>query len=399
MEVKVKYSRAQERIFWEVQSKYVIVLKGRRFGFTHGGANFFCDYMLQNDGCMLLWGDTINANIQKYFERYFQPVLKQLPRNYWSFNKTNKVLKIGNSVCDFRSADKPENWEGFGYDIILLNEAGIILKDDYLYENAVLPMMLDNPKSRLIAGGVPKGKYSKGQPHKFHQLWESCLNGEKGYTGLKFTTYDSFSVKPYQIEELKKQMPPIVFQQEIMAEFVEIGKGMVFNTATLTDTLPSNLQYSIGTDLAYSKQTQSDYSVAVVLGRDNVTGRMYVIHVDRWQSEIGQTIERLRNIQSKYNAVLVIESNGVQKAVADMVQNAGLWIKRTNPTTDKLTRALPLAMGWNGGNVSVVNAPWTIDFCNELESFTGDGKDHDDQVDAAVNAYNDLVINTVSFKS
>ena len=82
-----------------------------------------------------------------------------------------------------------------------------------------------------------------------------------------------------------------------------------------------------------------------------------------------------------------------------MVQNAGLWIKRTNPTTDKLTRALPLAMGWNGGNVSVLNAPWTIDFCNELENFTGDGKDHDDQVDAAVNAYNDLVVNAFSFKS
>jgi predicted phage terminase large subunit-like protein len=37
-----------------------------------------------------------------------------------------------------------------------------------------------------------------------------------------------------------------------------------------------------------------------------------------------------------------------------------------------------------------VNAPWTLDFCNELENFTGNGKDHDDQVDAAVNTFNEL---------
>lgn len=389
MEVRVKYSRGQERIFWEVQSKYTVVLKGRRFGFTHGGANFFCDYMTANDGCMLLWGDTINANIQKYFERYFQPILKQLPKNGWSFNKTNKVLKIGNSVCDFRSADKPENWEGFGYDIILLNEAGIILKDDYLYENAVLPMMLDNPKSRLIAGGVPKGKTFKGVKHKFYELWENCLNGEKDYTGLKFTTYDSYSVKSYQIEELKKQMPPLVFQQEIMAEFIDLSKGSVFRQANITSEIPSNLRYSIGTDLAYSKTTQSDYSVAVVMGKDD-NNQYYIIHVERWQSEIGQTIERLKALQSQYQVKLVVEANGVQKAVADMLQKAGLTITRTNPTTDKLTRSLPLAMKWNGGNVAVKNANWSLDFCNELENFTGDGKDHDDQVDAATNAFNEL---------
>lgn len=397
MEVKVKYSRAQERIFWEVQSKYVIVLKGRRFGFTHGGANFFCDYMLQNDGCMLLWGDTINANIQKYFERYFQPILKQLPKNYWSFNKTNKVLKIGNSVCDFRSADKPENWEGFGYDIILLNEAGIILKDDYLYENAVLPMMLDNPKSRLIAGGVPKGKTFKGAKHKFFELWESCLNGEKDYTGLKFTTYDSYSVKAYQIEELKKQLPPVVFQQEILAEFVDIGKGQVFKTALLSSELPNNLRYCIGADLAYSKNTKSDYSVIVVLGRDN-EGKNYIVHVDRWQSEIAQTIERLKAIQAKYNVPIVVEANGVQKAVADMVSNSGVRITRTFPTSDKLTRALPFIGAWNSGNVVVSNGNWALDYCNELENFSGDGSGNDDQVDATANAYNGFGKQGISFK-
>jgi predicted phage terminase large subunit-like protein len=339
---------------------------------------------------MLLWGDTINANIQKYFERYFSPTLKQLPNSYWSFNKTNKVLKIGNSVCDFRSADKPENWEGFGYDIILLNEAGIILKDDYLYENTVLPMMLDNPKSRLIAGGVPKGKTWKGQKHKFYELWQSCLDGEKGFTGLKFTTYDSYSIQAYQIEELKNKMPPVVFQQEMMAEFVDIKNGEVFKRAILTNEIPDGLRYYIGSDLAYSKTSSSDYSVVVVLGVDSLN-KIYIIHVERWQSEIGATIERLKAIQNKYNVRISVEANGVQKAVADMVQNAGVWIQRLNPVNDKLTRSLPFAVEWNSGNVYVKNDSWTLDFCNEIENFSGNGKDHDDQVDAVVNAFQQTI--------
>jgi len=346
---------------------------------------------------MLLWGDTINDNIRKYFERYFHRILKQLPSKRWSYDITRKVLKIGKSVCDFRSADKPENWEGFGYDIILLNEAGIILKDPYLYENAVLPMMLDNPKSRLIAGGVPKGMTYKGAKHKFFELWENCVNGEYGYTGLKFTTYDSYSVQPYQIEELRKNMPPSVFAQEIMAEFVDLSKGSVFKQARTTDVIPPNLQITIGADLAYSKNTQSDYSAVVVLGMNG--DDVYVLYVARWQAEIGQTIERLRALQNEYNARIVLEANGAQKAVADMVQNAGLWIKRFNPTTDKLTRALPYAMKWNAGNVFVKNAAWTLDYCNELENFTGDGKGNDDQVDASSNAYNDLAKSSLSFKS
>jgi hypothetical protein len=34
------------------------------------------------------------------------------------------------SVIDFGSAERPENLEGFSYDFVVLNEAGIILKKE-----------------------------------------------------------------------------------------------------------------------------------------------------------------------------------------------------------------------------------------------------------------------------
>lgn len=37
---------------------------------------------------------------------------------------------MNGSILDFGSAERPENMEGFAYDYMVLNEAGIILKKE-----------------------------------------------------------------------------------------------------------------------------------------------------------------------------------------------------------------------------------------------------------------------------
>jgi hypothetical protein len=100
--------------------------KGRRLGATQGAAAAMIEYMLE--GHSILWGDTIATNINRYIERYFEPILKRNKIPY-DWRKTAKSLHVGTGYIDFRSADKPENWEGFGYRTVFLNEAGIILDD------------------------------------------------------------------------------------------------------------------------------------------------------------------------------------------------------------------------------------------------------------------------------
>lgn len=165
--LRLTHTKPQREIFFEQTAKYVIVPKGRRSGITLGGKNAFISYGLDHISPML-WVDTINGNIDRYFDRYFYPTLSQLPKSLWNWNSQKRELRINDSIIDFRSADKPESIEGFGYKKIFLNEAGIILKDDYLYTNAILPMLLDFPDSQLIAAGVPKGMHKRdGTPHIF----------------------------------------------------------------------------------------------------------------------------------------------------------------------------------------------------------------------------------------
>lgn len=228
--IDLSYTEPQLDIFFGSDDfKYVNVTKGRRFGATKGGANAFIEFAIE--GQKLLWGDTINSNIDRYFERYMRPELRRHGVPYrWSSQR--KELGIFDGWIDFRSADKPYNWEGFGYDKIFLNEAGIILKNKSLYTETVLPMLLDNPNSQLIAAGVPKGKNLKtGEEHPFYQLYKRAIDKTPGHRQLSFSSYDNPLLGKADIKALEVEMSgmsPELVEQEIYGKFVDKGVARPF---------------------------------------------------------------------------------------------------------------------------------------------------------------------------
>lgn len=229
MNLRLTYTQPQLDIFFPaVKERHNVFPKGRRFGATRGGAHAFIEWSLEGMTC--LWGDTVHGNIERYWERYFLPPLKSHNIDA-RFDRQKKVAYIGPGYIDFRSADKPENWEGFGYRKIMLNEAGIILKDPYLYTNAVRPMMIDpGSDSELFALGVPKGKTLKdGSEHPFYTLWQKV--GTPGYRGARYSSYDNPLLDTADIAELEKDigaMDPRQIQQEIYGEFIDRASGNPF---------------------------------------------------------------------------------------------------------------------------------------------------------------------------
>lgn len=223
-------TEAQREIFnSESKARYTIVPKGRRFGATKGSSNAIIKWAIKGISPML-WVDTINGNIERYYERYFYPVLKDSGINF-NFNYNKHQLTILNSTTDMRSADKPESIEGFGYKKIILNEAGIILKDNYLYTNTILPMLIDYPDSQLYAIGTPKGKFKKdGTEHIFYQL--SKRIGDD-YRQLKYSSYDNPILDAKDIQELSDEialLDPNMVRQEIYGEFVDMSAVNPFMT-------------------------------------------------------------------------------------------------------------------------------------------------------------------------
>jgi predicted phage terminase large subunit-like protein len=84
--------------------------------------------------------------------------------------------------------------------------------------------------------------------------------------------------------------------------------------------------------------------------------------------------------------------NGIEKAIHGLAALQVLTrrkdllrvtIKGIDVDRDKLSRALPLSARAEQGKVCLIRGNWIPEFLDEMTAFSGDGKTHDDQVDAA----------------
>ena len=158
--LEIDYLEPQLESFFDIPDgvKINVITKGRRVGLTRGGAQASIEFLL--DKLSGLWVDVTQGNLNRYFDKYFKPVLKKLKIRKWKYHRTDKILTINGTELHFRSAERPENIEGFGYHFIMMNETGITLKSSkgrHLYYNSVLPMSIDHDAVMFLFG-VPKGE-------------------------------------------------------------------------------------------------------------------------------------------------------------------------------------------------------------------------------------------------
>jgi hypothetical protein len=386
-EIELTYTPAQVNVFFEIPpgTKYQVVTKGRRFGATRGAAHAFIEWCLE--GKKLLWGDTIHSNIDRYFDRYFLSALKNTDINY-NYQRQSKQLIIGNGYIDFRSADRPENWEGFGYDVIFLNEAGIILKNKYLYANAVLPMLMDSKTSILIAMGVPKGRWTKdNEEHPFYSIYKAAKSKIPGYNLLEYSSYDNPLLPPEEIKELESEiqrMSPGMVEQEIYGHFVDSVSGVLWTADMIKhcDMVPDLKRIVIGVDPSGSKDGDEVGIVAAGLAD---TGNVYILS-DRtggytplqWASIVDNEYEMLQA-----NAVVVERNFGGDMVKSNILTvNQGIRIKEVTASRAKEIRAEPVVALYEQGKVFHVRGLHKLE--NEMLSWVpGLGKSPN-RVDALV---------------
>lgn len=218
VELPIVNDPAIARIF-RARERFKLLRKGRRVGATRSKANDWIELAIGSDlEKKFLWVDTVQRNIDRYYERFFWKALRNLPKQLWEWNGQRKTLRIRESLIDFGSAERPENLEGFGYDDMFLNEAGIILKGDAgrkLWDETLRPMLSDREGTALIAG-VPKGL----RDNYFATLWETT-QGNPLWGHYSMTSYESPYVRQEEVAAMERDMHPATARQEIYAEFID----------------------------------------------------------------------------------------------------------------------------------------------------------------------------------
>ncbi len=403
IELDIGYHDKQKEIF-EHPARFKVIAKGRRFGLTRGFANYVIEQML-NDVSPILWVDTIYGNIERYVERYFMPVLKGMPKNLWKYRGNRNELRIGKSVCDFRSADNPENIEGFGYALIVINEAGIVLKNRSLWNESILPMILDY-KANVLIGGTPKGKSVKRTNEK-HLFYELYGRGEKReerseWASFNYSSYDNPLLDPNDIDELVKQISPALRDQEIYGKFVDKeSSGIIKNTwwkyFNSDDEIYKQIVYKKvqSWDTAFKKNQENDYSVCTTWIYTN-TG-FYLIDVWRGRVEFPELKRKVVELAKLHsvNEILIEDKASGQSLIQELQRNTILPIKSIKVENDKIARVHSITPLIEAGKVYLpssspnggAGAHWLKEFLDEMEEFpNGEFDDVVDSVSQFLNA-------------
>jgi len=288
-------------------AKYHIASIGRQFGKSLMGINLALYWGINHGPVKILWVSPVYSQATKVHKELMQAIGGSgiVKNNNYSSNEIE--LKNG-SIIMFRSAERYDNIRGLTLDYAIIDEAAFI-KDD-AYAEAIKPTLLVRGKKILFIS-TPKGK------NWFYNLYQLGLSDDHtNYRSYAGSSYDTPFIAAEEIEDAKRTIPPNVFKQEYLAQFIDSG-GEVFQDIDrhTFETYPSPVgKVYCGIDLG----KQEDYTVATFMDSQ---GRVIDIYRNNRQEWNTMTQEMLVLIR-KYNATVMVEVNSIGDVIFEQIKRA-----------------------------------------------------------------------------
>jgi predicted phage terminase large subunit-like protein len=405
---RTAFTEDQLELFYGIPEHiyYIVCQKGRRFGGTHGAAKFCIEQMIQ--GKKILWVDVIQSNLEAYHELFFYPELKKFRKKFWSHNKTRHTTKLLNGSITFKSAEKPEGMEGFQYDIIILNESGIILKGikgRNMWQNSILPMTLQTKEGKtplVYFIGTPKGRKSKkdekhiSKNSLYFELSERGKSKHEKYyrwLTLEYSTYDNPLLTEEDIEALENEIPKEVRDQELKGKFIDANNESIFRKVwfPIVESLPQPEQWQrliIVGDTAFKAKEYNDNS-AFGLILEHTTGYL-IIDSFFGKYEFPELCARVKEFYNfhnlKYfdksiNYVCIEDKASGQSLIQTLQRETNINVKALQVKGDKIERANNIVATCECGRVSLLKGAWNEPFLSEVCDFNAAMDTPDDNVD------------------
>jgi len=312
---------AQKQVL-DCDSRFIVMMAGRRFGKSLISQTISIDTAVNKKRVAYI---TPTYQLGKIF---FKEIVDLLPPEIYNKNESDLVINFitGGSIRFF-TGERLDNLRGLKFHLAVIDEASFIpnLEDGWL--NSIRPTLTDY-KGRAIFLSTPRGKnyffslFSKAEPN-----WQS----------FKFTTYDNPYIDSQEIDDARKQLPEVVFEQEYMANPAEnaanpFGTQFIRNCIHPVTTMPV---VAFGIDLAKSV----DWTVIVGLDENG-----NVAYFDRFQMDWHNTKQ---NIIRLPKCPILVDSTGVGDPILEDLQREGVMIqglKFTSSSKQQLMEGLQAAI-------------------------------------------------------
>jgi len=189
-------------------------------------------------------------------------------------------LHTGGSF-EFWTLDNEDAGRSRDYDDAVIDEAGLVMEGlQVTVEQAIMPTLLDRGGTLTLAG-TPKGIDVK------NFFYKTCSDKSLGFKEFWAPTRDNPTLDPAGVATLQEKYPPLVYQQEFLAEFVDwsgeaffsLDKWMVNNQPiewplrcdavfAVADTAAKTKRTNDGTGVVYFALTQHAQYPLVILDYD-----------------------------------------------------------------------------------------------------------------------------------
>lgn len=280
------------------------------------------------------------------FNRCLKPAIR-------SSNATSRRIELvtGGSI-EFWTLDDPDAGRSRKYAAAAIDEAAKVARLEQAWNESIRPTLIDF-KGWADFYSTPKG-------HNF--FWKAWVWGQEERDGdwrsWKFATSSNPHIDPAEIEAARNQLPERVFQQELLAEFLEDAGGVFRLVGAAIDRgrsgpdppRPGVRAYSTGIDLARSE----DFTVLSTLDPE---GKQ--VHFERF-TQVGweRQIETITAVMARYPGTAVVDATGLGNPIFEALRARRLNVLPfTFTNASKLELIDGLALALERGHLRLMDVP------------------------------------------
>lgn len=366
LQISLELHDGQWKAFDLLNSKYNVLPCGRRWGKSEFAVRWqFCKHVIKGGktehDSPHMWLAPIYKQARLGFIKYLRFLRQNSIEHKHNYSELYIDILYKQYRVQFFSLDKPQNIEGFAAKSLVMDEAGIALKNRSAWENSVMFLLADHDAPALFIG-TPKGK---GLYQQFYLRGQD--SNDKEYKSMTGTSYDNTLenngfLKKQVIDAIVSNMSERTAKQEVFAEFTD-EEGNVFRNikaCAIGSTKPrgSGKKYIGGLDLA----KVNDWTVLTIGTQKDVE---LIERFNRLDWNVQK--ERIANIVREYNCKVLIDSTGVGDPIFEDLRRMGLAIegyKFTSGSKKQLIDKLILSI-----ENKEITFPYYEPLINELENY------------------------------
>ena len=209
-----------------------------------------------------------------------------------------------------RTADDPDRLRGGGWNLVIFDECRDI--QARTWAEIIRPALMDR-RGRALFISTPRGW------DWFHGLYLLAERGDPDWAAWRFPSGDNPSIPGDETTPAKLGMSERVYAQEILAEFLPDGGGVLRNVRSVSTLAPEQPERRYSYTFFYDVGRKIDSDAVAGFRRDGEVCKQ--VYCDRWTGgEWEQSLARLSGLNG-YRGTLYVDTS-----VGD--RSADSWLER-----------------------------------------------------------------------